>query len=405
MPGARLRQPAMADTETPPPDHDLAPTFDAMELNEHLLRGIYGYGFEKPSAVQQRAVKPLLRGGDCIVQAQSGTGKTGTFTIGVLQRLRLGAGAPRHPQAVLLAPTRELAEQTTRVVRAIGTHLPGLHVHMCIGGTSVRQDLDTLRSRSRPVHVVVGTPGRVYDMIERRALHLEDVRVFVLDEADEMLSRGFQEQIHNIFKYLPNDVQVAIFSATMPPDVLDVTDKFMNDPHRVLVKRDELTLEGIRQFYVAVEREEWKLDTLCDLYETITITQAIIYCNTRRKVEWLQQMMKERDFTTSVLHADMTHQERTQTMNDFRNGTSRVLISTDLTARGIDVQQVSLVINYDLPPNIENYLHRIGRGGRFGRKGVAVNFVTHHDQHALRSIESHYATVVEELPRNIADLI
>ncbi len=395
----------MATETCPNPDNDIAPTFDDMKLNEHLLRGIYGYGFEKPSAVQQRAIKPLLRGGDCIVQAQSGTGKTGTFTIGVLQRLALGPAAPPHPQAVLLAPTRELAEQITRVVRALGTHLPQLHVHMCIGGTSVRSDIEKLRSRSNPVHVVVGTPGRVNDMIRRQALRLDSVRVFVLDEADEMLSRGFQEQIYDIFKYLPTDVQVAIFSATLPPDVLEVTAKFMNDPYRVLVKRDELTLEGIRQFYVAVDREEWKLDTLCDLYETITITQAIIYCNTRRKVEWLQQQMAERDFTVSVLHADMSHQDRTHTMNEFRSGSSRVLISTDLTARGIDVQQVSLVINYDLPPNIENYLHRIGRGGRFGRKGAAINFVTHHDQQALRSIEQHYATVVEELPRNIADLI
>ena len=396
----------MAEVEIPAQDHDmLTPTFDDMDLNENILRGIYGYGFEKPSAVQQRAVKPLLRGGDCIVQAQSGTGKTGTFTIGVLQRLQLGAGAPRHPQAVLLAPTRELAEQTTRVVRAIGTHLSGLNVHICIGGTSIRQDLDILRSRSHPVHVVVGTPGRVSDMIRRNALKLEDVRLFVLDEADEMLSRGFQEQIYDIFKYLPTDVQVAIFSATLPPDVMEVTAKFMNDPYRVLVKRDELTLEGIRQFYVAVEREEWKLDTLCDLYESITITQAIIYCNTRRKVEWLQEQMTERDFTTSVIHADMSHQDRTHTMKEFRSGSSRVLISTDLTARGIDVQQVSLVINYDLPPNIENYLHRIGRGGRFGRKGAAINFVTQQDQQALRSIESHYATIIEELPRNIADLI
>ena len=399
----------MATTHAPQPpceeDDTLAPTFDDMNLNEHLLRGIYGYGFEKPSAVQQRAIKPLLRGGDCIVQAQSGTGKTGTFTIGVLQRLELGPAAPRHPQAVLLAPTRELAEQITRVVRALGTHLPQLHVHMCIGGTSVRSDIETLRSRTNPVHVVVGTPGRVNDMIRRNALRLDNVRVFVLDEADEMLSRGFQEQIYDIFKYLPTDVQVAIFSATLPPDVLEVTTKFMNDPFRVLVKRDELTLEGIRQFYVAVDREEWKLDTLCDLYATITITQAIIYCNTRRKVEWLQQQMAERDFTVSVLHADMSHQDRTHTMNEFRSGSSRVLISTDLTARGIDVQQVSLVINYDLPPNIENYLHRIGRGGRFGRKGAAINFVTYHDQQVMKSIEEHYATVVEELPRNIADLI
>ena len=274
-----------------------------MELREDLLRGVYGYGFEKPSVVQQRAIRPLLGGKDCIVQAKSGTGKTATFALGALQRLALGPGAPPHPQAVLLAPTRELAEQTARVVQALGSHLPGLGVHACIGGTSVRSDIEALKSRSRPVHVVVGTPGRVNDMIARRALHLTHVRFFVLDEADEMLSRGFQEQIYDMFKFLPTDVQVAIFSATLPPDVLEVTTRFMNDPHKILVKTDELTLEGIRQFYVAIEREEWKLDTLCDLYESITVTQAIIYCNTRRKVEWLQQQMESRDFSISVLHS------------------------------------------------------------------------------------------------------
>ena len=380
-------------------------SFDEMNLREDLLRGVYGYGFEKPSVVQQRAIQILVKGKDCIVQAQSGTGKTATFVLGALQRINLEPGRVPHPQAVLLAPTRELAEQTARVVKALGTHLPGLGVHACIGGTSVRSDIEVFRSRGHPIHVVVGTPGRINDMILRRALHLTHVRFFVLDEADEMLSRGFQEQIYDMFKFLPTDVQVAIFSATLPPDVLEVTTRFMDQPHKVLVKTNELTLEGIRQFYVAVEREEWKLDTLCDLYETITVTQAIIYCNTRRKVEWLQQQMEARDFSISVLHSDLSHQERTLTMQSFRNGSSRVLISTDLTARGIDVQQVSLVVNYDLPTNTENYLHRIGRGGRFGRKGLAINFVTQRDLHYLREIERYYSTTVEELPVNVQDLL
>merc|ERR1712194_943011 len=191
----------------------------------------------------------------------------------------------------------------------------------------------------------------------------------------------------------------------MAPEILDLTSKFMRDAVRILVKKDELTLEGIRQFYVAIEKEEWKLDTLCDLYETLTITQAIIYCNTRRKVDFLADQMSKRDFTISTMHAELDQKERDLIVREFRSGSSRVLISTDLLARGIDVQQVSLVINYDLPQNMENFLHRIGRSGRFGRKGVAINFVTNPDVRAMKDIEKFYHTQIEEMPVDIADMI
>jgi len=279
-----------------------------------------------------------------------------------------------------------------------------MHVqcHACVGGTNVRDDMARL---NQGVHVVVGTPGRVYDMINRRALNPVDIKMFVLDEADEMLSRGFKDQIYEVFKFMPSTIQVVLLSATMPADVLEVTQKFMRNPIRILVKKDELTLEGIKQFFIAVDREEWKLDTLCDLYETLTITQAVIFCNTRRKVDWLTEKMHGRDFTVSAMHGDMEQKERDIIMREFRSGSSRVLITTDLLARGIDVQQVSLVINYDLPTNRENYIHRIGRGGRFGRKGVAINFITQDDVRSLREIEAFYSTQIDEMPLNIADLI
>merc|ERR1711939_562995 len=254
-------------------------------------------------------------------------------------------------------------------------------------------------------HVVVGTPGRIYDLIEKGCLRVDDLRILVLDEADEMLSFGFTDQVYRIFKSLPAAVQVCLFSATMPPEILDMTKKFMRDPVRILVKKDELTLEGIQQFYVAVEKEDWKLGTLCDLYETLTITQAIIYCNHRRKADYLADQMTKRDFTVSTMHSDLDQEERSLIMQEFRSGSSRVLISTDLLARGIDVQQVSLVINYDLPQNMENYLHRIGRSGRFGRKGVAINFVTNNDVRAMKDIERYYHTQIEEMPMDIADMI
>jgi len=379
-------------------EYPVVDSFDDLDLQEGLLRGIYSYGFEKPSAIQQRAIRPVIDGRDTIGQAQSGTGKTATFVIGALQRIDF---SQKSCQALILAPTRELANQIHKVVLALGDYLK-VRCHVCIGGTSVRDDIDKLRDGQ---HVVVGTPGRVYDMITKRNLRIDDLLTFVLDEADEMLSRGFKEQIYEIFKTLPPNVQVCLFSATMAPEVLDMTSKFMRDAVRILVKKDELTLEGIRQFYVAIEKEEWKLDTLCDLYETLTITQAIIYCNTRRKVDYLADQMTKRDFTISTMHADLDQKERDLIMREFRSGSTRVLISTDLLARGIDVQQVSLVINYDLPQNMENYLHRIGRSGRFGRKGVAINFVTNNDVRTMKEIESYYHTQIEEMPMDIADLI
>jgi len=376
----------------------VATSFDDMGLKDDLLRGIYAYGFEKPSAIQQRGILPMISGKDTIGQAQSGTGKTATFAISMLQRLDLKV---KECQGLILAPTRELAQQIEKVVRCLGDFM-GVTSHACVGGTSVRTDMQTI---TKGVQVVVGTPGRVFDMINRRVLNLKKVKIFVLDEADEMLSRGFRDQIYDVFQALPSEVQVCLFSATMPPDVLEVSNRFMRNPVQILVKTEEVTLEGIKQFYIAVEKEEWKLDTLIDLYETLTITQSIIYVNTRRKVEWLTDKMTAKDFTVSAIHGEMSAQEREMVMKEFRSGSSRVLISTDLLARGIDVQQVSLVINYDLPALRENYIHRIGRSGRFGRKGVAINFVTTDDVRQMRDIEKFYSTQISEMPMNIADLL
>merc|ERR1719161_3032939 len=307
-------------------------------------------------------------------------GKTCVFCLGALQTVEVGE---REPQVLILSPTRELAEQSQKVCLALGEYL-NIAVHCCIGGKRVSDDIRALEAG---VHIVSGTPGRTFHMIQQRHFSTRHIKMLVLDEADEMLNRGFKEQVYDIYRYLPPSTQVVLVSATMPHEVLEMTHKFMNEPFRVLVKRDELTLEGIKQFFVAVEREQWKFDTLCDLYDTLTITQAVIFCNTKQKVDWLTQ--KERDTI----------------MQNFRSGSSRVLISTDLWGRGLDVQQVSLVICYDLPNNRELYIHRIGRSGRFGRKGVAINFVKNDDIRILRDIEQFYSTQIDEMPMNVADLI
>uniref|UniRef100_A0A7S1B6M8 RNA helicase n=1 Tax=Corethron hystrix TaxID=216773 RepID=A0A7S1B6M8_9STRA len=342
--------------------------------------------------------RPIIRGRDVIAQSQSGTGKTAVFSIASLQILERNQ---RESQVLILSPTRELAEQTARVVSSLGDFM-NVRCHACVGGKSMGADIQALDGGAQ---VVSGTPGRVFDMIRRRSLRTRALRALVVDEADEMLNRGFKEQIYDIYRYLPPETQVVLVSATLPVEVLDMTKKFMNDPVKVLVKRDELTLEGIKQFFVAVEKEEWKFDTLCDLYDTLTITQAVIFCNTKKKVEWLATKMREANFTVSAMHGDMEQRDRDSIMDEFRSGSSRVLIATDLWGRGIDVQQVSLVICYDLPNNRELYIHRIGRSGRFGRKGVAINFVRDDDIRILRDIEQYYSTQIDEMPLNVSDLI
>lgn len=374
-------------------------SFDDMGLKPDLLRGIYAYGFERPSAIQQRAIRPIVTGRDTIAQSQSGTGKTAVFSIASLQIID---DRMSDPQVLILSPTRELAEQTQRVVNSLGDFMK-VKCRACIGGKSMGDDLRQLDSGN--VQIVSGTPGRVFDLIRRRALRTKALKAMIIDEADEMLNQGFKEQIYDIYRCLPPSTQVVLVSATLPGEVLLMTQKFMNDPVKVLVKRDELTLEGIKQFFIAVEKEEWKFDTLCDLYDTLTITQAVIFCNTRQKVDWLAKKMKEASFTVSAMHGDMDQKTRDSIMEDFRSGSSRVLIATDLWGRGIDVQQVSLVICYDLPQSRELYIHRIGRSGRFGRKGVAINFVRNEDIRILRDIEQYYSTQIDEMPSNVEDLI
>jgi len=404
------QRPEQAEQQKPyPKDHDsfqetavsVVDSFDDMGLSIPILRGIYTYGYERPSSIQQRAIVPIIKGGDVIAQAQSGTGKTGAFSIGLLQRLDINK--PKQCQALVLEPTRELAQQTENVLSALGQYL-GDHVcHVFVGGTRVAADIQAL---SRGVMVCVGTPGRIVDLMKRGSLRGDGVSVLVLDEADEVLSQGFADQIYDIFRYLSQNVQVCLVSATMPDEVLALTTKFMRNPTRILVKKDALTLEGIAQFYVALEEAD-KLDTLLDLYEHLSIAQAVIFCNSRKKVDWLSSQLNERKFTVSSIHAEMTKPDRERVLLEFKNGVSRILITTDLLGRGIDVQHVNLVINFDLSSadKKEAYLHRIGRSGRFGRTGVAINFVTPRDVSTVKELQTYYQTEIKELPEDFAKLL
>lgn len=372
--------------------------FDDMGLKEELLRGVYSHGFEAPSSIQQKGIVAVAKGLDVIGQAQSGTGKTATFAIGSLNKIDPGL---QELQCVVLSPTHELAEQTHRVYKSLSSYMK-LNIALVIGGSNLKDCIEMLLSKPQ---IIIGTPGRIIDLlISRNIQKTNHINIIVIDEADEMLSHGFQNQIKTMITSIPKEAQVCLFSATMPNEMLELTEQFIPNPYRILVKNEELTLEGIRQYYIYVDKENFKYSVLYDLYNTITVTQSIIYCNTRKKVEQLKQDIEKDDYSASCIHSDMTGKERSRIMSEFISGSSRLLISTDLLARGIDIQQVSLVINYDLPKNNENYIHRIGRSGRFGRKGIAINFITRFDINQLHAIEKYYNTQIEEMPADIQNL-
>jgi translation initiation factor 4A len=378
---------------------EVFPTFDEMPLHQNLLRGIYAHGFEKPSTIQQRAIVPMARGGDIIAQSQSGTGKTGAFTIGLLARADFSVP---NLQVVVLSPTRELAAQTQSIISSIGDFMGyKSFCQLFVGGTKVQDDIRKLQAR--PI-VAVGTPGRIWDLIERGDFQTQYLKLLVLDEADEMLSAGFSEQIYSIFKFLPNTIQVALFSATIPDDVLELTTKFMRNPVQILMKKETVTLDGIKQFYIDVEKPH-KLETLMDLYDSISIAQSVVFVNTKNSADFVAAQLNERGQTVSCIHSDMKKEERDRVMEQFRSGSSRVLVTTDLVARGIDIQHVNIVINFDISDNKENYIHRIGRCGRYGKRGVAINLVSTDDQENMRAIEIHYKTRIEELPMDFTSYL
>lgn len=381
-------------------------SFDDMELPETLLRGIYSYGFERPSVIQQKGIKPIATGRDILGQAQSGTGKTATFCIGSMTRVDPTLKAP---QVLVLTPTRELAQQIESVAKGLSQNM-GLSVYCAVGGTELHHDL---RALDKGAQFIIGTPGRIYDLMTRKALSgggpalpRNSIKVLVMDEADQMLEDKFHEQVMYILDLgFPASTQVALFSATMPPEVLEVATRMLRDPVKILIPPEEVTLEGIRQFCVELPKEEWKIEALIDIYSQLNINQAMIYCNKRQRVEWLAEKLQAQGFPVNFIHGEMDVNDRKRRMQDFRNGAVRVLISTDLLARGIDVQQVSLVINYELPTNQENYIHRIGRSGRFGRKGVAINMIGPDEVEMIKQIEKYYSTKISPLPDDLGKIL
>ena len=375
-------------------DFNISKWEDLEDCPINLIRGIYSYGFEKPSPIQQKAIKPLIQKNDIIAQAQSGTGKTGCFTISSLYLIDYNK---EDTQIIIMAPTRELAEQINKVVINISQYLSNFSCELLIGGTSIEENIKNLKKNPK---MVIGCPGRIYDMIQRKYLSTDNIKTIIIDEADEMLSSGFKEQVYNIFQKLPSNVQVALFSATLPQEIHNLTNKFMRNPIEILVKSEQLTLEGIDQYYVNLNDDQEKFETLKDIFSNISVSQCIIYCNSIYRVNELYDSMINDNFPVCKIHSNMNKEERQKNYKDFLQGAYRVLISSNITARGIDIQQVSTVINFDIPNCVHIYLHRIGRSGRFGRKGLGINFITKRDIKKMKEIEDFYSTSIKELPEN-----
>jgi superfamily II DNA/RNA helicase len=377
---------------------DFYDSFDNKNLNldDSILKGIYAYGFERPSPIQRIAIKPIIDGNDIVVQSHSGTGKTATFVIGLLSRIDI---SNKNTQAIIISNTRELADQISNVFKNLAS-FTGITHSLCIGGDmQFKYVSDQMNSQ-----VIIGTPGRVSDLINKDIINSEHVKMIVIDEADDVLSTGFRKQVKKIFTKINKEAQVILVSATIPPEMSSLFDAIFKPEYiSILIRDDHITLDGIRQYYIALD-EQYKQDTIMDLYQFMNIGQGIIYCNKKYKADELKEVLEGKDFSASVLHGDMMQKEREQVMEKFRTGNTRILITTDIMARGIDVQQVSIVINYDMPKYPQTYIHRIGRSGRFGRKGCAVNFVTRKEKNILQFIQKLYSTTIHEFPANVSEV-
>ncbi|KAK5942500.1 DExD/H-box ATP-dependent RNA helicase dhh1 [Knufia obscura] len=366
--------------------------WEEMYLSRELMMGIFEAGFEKPSPIQEEAIPVALTGRDILARAKNGTGKTAAFVIPTLERIN-----PKKPktQALLLVPTRELALQTSQVCKTLGKHL-GINVMVTTGGTGLKDDIIRL---GETVHIIVGTPGRILDLASKGVADLSDCSVFVMDEADKLLSPEFTVVIEQLLSFHPKDRQVMLFSATFPMIVKTFKDKHMRNPYEINLM-DELTLRGITQYYAFVE-EKQKVHCLNTLFSKLQINQSIIFCNSTNRVELLAKKITELGYSCYYSHARMLQQNRNKVFHDFRAGACRNLVCSDLLTRGIDIQAVNVVINFDFPKNAETYLHRIGRSGRFGHLGLAINLINWDDRFNLYKIEQELGTEIQPIPSEI----
>lgn len=365
--------------------------FEEFEIDERILRAVEDMGFEEASPIQAQAIPELLKGKDVVGQAQTGTGKTAAYSIPLLMSIEPEL---KKPQAVVLCPTRELAIQVADEIRKLAKYMSDIKVLPVYGGQEIVKQIKSLKNG---VQIIVGTPGRVMDHMRRKTVKFDEVKMVVLDEADEMLDMGFREDMETILAGTSDDRQTVMFSATMPKPILDIAGRFQKDPYVIKVVRKELTVENIEQFYYEV-RPKNKPELLCRLIDIYNPKLSVVFCNTKRQVDELISELKGRGYFADGIHGDMKQQQRDRVMSDFRSGKTEILIATDVAARGIDVDDVDIVFNYDLPQDEEYYVHRIGRTGRAGREGVALSFVSGKEAYKLKEIERYCKTKIKAKP-------
>jgi ATP-dependent RNA helicase DDX6/DHH1 len=366
--------------------------FEDFFLKRELLMGIFEKGFEKPSPIQEEAIPIILQNRNVLARAKNGTGKTAAFIIPCLEKTDTDK---KHIQVLILIPTRELALQTSAIVKEIGKHM-GVQCMVTTGGTSLKDDIMRLYNT---IHIIVATPGRILDLASKKVADLSKCQTIIMDEADKLLSPEFQPVLEQIIDLCSKQHQICLFSATFPVTVKEFCQKFVPNPYSINLM-DELTLRGITQFYAYVE-ERQKVHCLYTLFSKLEINQSIIFCNSVNRVELLAKKITELGYSCYYIHAKMQQANRNRVFHEFRNGATRHLVTSDLFTRGIDIQSVNVVVNFDFPKNSETYLHRIGRSGRFGHLGLAVNNITYDDRHALRRVEQELGTEIRAIPPQI----
>lgn len=365
--------------------------FDELNIDKRILRAIEDMGFEETSPIQTQAIPAVCEGIDVVGQAQTGTGKTAAYTIPMLMKIDPQI---KKPQAIVLCPTRELAVQVAEEIRKLAKYMSDIKVLPVYGGQEIVRQIKSLKTG---VQIIVGTPGRVMDHMRRKTVKFDNINMVILDEADEMLDMGFREDMETILTETPEDRQTVMFSATMPKAIMDIARNFQKDARIIKVVRKELTVSNIEQFYYEV-RPKNKTEVLCRLIDIYNPRLSVVFCNTKRQVDELISELKGRGYFADGIHGDMKQQQRDRVMDDFRSGKVDILIATDVAARGIDVDDVDMVFNYDIPQDEEYYVHRIGRTGRAGRSGMALSFISGKEVYKLKDIERYCKTKILAKP-------
>ena len=372
------------------PDH--IEEFEDMKLSEELFMGIHKYGFKHPSQIQSKTIHIIQSGADLIAQSQSGTGKTGAFTVGSLSNID---PSKCYPQVIIVANTKDLASQIAKVTESLAIYM-NIKVCLCVGGHRNTPQINAQNAKKS--HILVGTPGRLGDLLKKRAFDGKLIKTLIMDESDVLLKEDFKDQTVNIINHIGKYTQICVFSATFTKETLLLTENFLRDPYRITVEKEKLSLGGVRQYKVNVRNDRGKLVTFMDLYSRLIISQMIIFVNSIRTSEYLRDKLMDDQIEAGLVHGKMSSIDRENVLKEFRLANLKILITTDVMCRGIDIDNLKMVINYDMTREPETYIHRVGRSGRYGGQGIAINFYTYNDMPLIKSLERNYNINIVDMP-------